>query len=1232
MRHHRIFLYILLFLLFAGTYPACTPEPSKGGLGDSCQVGEDCKEGLRCIGRICRSIPANKPPQAIASFNPSSPQTGEKVFLDASRSRDDDNDALDYIWTLEAPAGSKAKLDTTTQNRTGFVPDIAGTYKVNLEVGDGKARSQLAAPLAIEVKEAPNDAPIADAGPDQKTAPSLKTVLDGRNSKDPDGEASGLTFSWKITKQPDGSNPKLDKADTAQPELTPDKEGEYIVSLVVTDARGLASAPDTLTITAILGFDKEPTLASVSPTEASTESAVDLVLKGTGFVAGARLDFGNRRLETRYVSDTELKIKLDLRGVGAGSYDMSVININNKRSNALQFKVNDIPLPEITSITPDRAGEGQKLEIQIVGKGFIQDSQILFETTPLATTYISPTQIKAPLDLQGIFKGTYKFYVLNPGGRRSASVNFEVLVLGPPPQISLLNPPFATAGTKLPFSVHGTGFEVGVKLFFNGKEIPSVRPRRDEVQADPELDLTNVAAGAYDVWVKNPSGQESNKFKFNVEDTDPAPILDRVIPFNLYIGEENKVNVNGQRFRTGLKFFIDNKEITKISGISPFFFVAELNPKDYNFTPGNYNAHVQSSTGKKSNNFTVTVTYRAPQVTALTPDGWNTKCDTDVVVYGRNFVATSELMFGNTSYTTTSTTNKLTFVSAQELRISVKGSNLVAGSYQVKVINGPGAESAPQEFAVQANSETSTRGIDSIAPSAAPADTIAEIELDYSSGSEGLWRPGAIVEMNGVPQSTTCTRYSSSSTNCSTLSVRLNLNGIAPGKVSLAVVNPCGAKSATATFAVLEPPHPYVSSVSPPYAKVGDKVKIVINGANFGSNHKLLWNGTAIDTNFVSDKQIETKLPVDFTGATPGEIKFVVDNQNAKKTNEIRYSILAASATLTIDAFDPNNFQRGQSYGPIKANGKGFTTSTEMLFENQVVASTFSNALLIEVTKIDANSLATGNYYFQAREGTTTSNLFMIFVKPVPPPIVDYISPTSVVLGSKTSVDIYFSGERMCDIGTGYYCLKDPVIKIIDPKGKDVTSAWQWESYIDDEYADGILSLNGLEAGDYIMTIANPTGEESNPVIFTIKPPPAPTATSVSPPIVYRGVAFQQVNITGTNLLATDIVIFNNNLLNPIPGTTPKTSTFSFTLNLSNIKYAGQYPLYVLRCKDPSCNVTEKSAEVKLNVQNPDCSKPCASGESCDTNVCRPSCTQTSQCSALPDAPANVACTGGFCK
>ncbi len=1231
MRYHRIVLYTFCFLLFAGAYQACAPGATKGEIGDDCQVGEDCKEGLRCIGRICRSIPANKPPQAIASFTPSAPQTGEKIFLDASRSRDDDNDALDYIWTLEAPAGSKAKLDTTTQNRTGFVPDIAGTYKINLEVGDGKARTQLETPLSIEVKEAPNDAPIAEAGPDQKTAPGLKTTLDGRNSKDPDGDIANLTFSWKLTKQPDGSNPALDKADTAQPDFTPDKEGEYILSLVVTDSRGLASAPDTVTVTAILGFDKEPTLASVSPTEASTESAVDMVLKGTGFVAGARLDFGNRRLETRYVSDTELKIKLDLRGVGAGSYDMSVININNKRSNVLQFKVNDIPLPEVTSISPDRAGEGQKIDIQMTGKGFIQDSQILFETTPLATTYISPTQIKATLDLQGIFKGTYKFYVLNPGGRRSASVNFEVLVLGPPPQITLLNPPFATAGTKLPFSVHGSGYEIGVKLLFNGKEIPSTRPRRDEVQADPELDLTTIAAGEYDVWVKNPSGQESNKIKFSVEDTDPAPILDRVIPFNIYIGEENRVNVNGQRFRTGIKFFIDNKEITKISGISPFFFVAELDPKTYNFTPGNYNAYVQSATGKKSNNFTVTVTYRAPQVTRLTPDGWNTKCDTNVTVFGRNFVATSELMFGNTPYTTTSTTNKLTFVSAQELRISVKGSNLVAGTYQVKVINGPGAESAPQDFLVQANAETATRGIDSIAPSAAPADTFADVELDYATGT-GPWRPGAIVEMNGVPQATTCVRLSTTSTDCYTLSARLDLNGVAPGKVNLAVVNPCGVKSTTSTFAVLEPPVPYVTSISPPYAKVGDKVKIVINGENFGSKHKLLWNGTAIDTNFLSDKQIETKLPVDFTGATPGEIKFVVDNQNTKKSNEVRYSVLAAAATLTIDSLDPNNFQRGQSYGPIKANGKGFTSNTEMLLQNQVVVSTFSNALLIEITKVDANNLTSGNYYFQAREGTNTSNLFMFYVKPVPPPIIDSLSPSSVQLGSSNTVAIYFYGERMCDIGTGFECLQDPVIKILDPSGKNVTSAWTWDPYIYDDYADGVLNLNGLGAGDYTITIANPTGEESNPVIFTIKPPPPPTATSVSPPFVYRGVASQQVNITGTNLLSTDIVIFNNNLLNPIPGTTPNTRTITFTLNLSNIKYAGQYPLYVLRCKDPSCNTSEKSAEVKIDIRNPTCANPCASGEACDVDACRPTCTQVSQCTALPDAPANVACTNNFCK
>lgn len=1234
MKQLRIILYAALFVLFASGTIACTATGTdKGDIGDDCQTGDDCKEGLRCVSRLCRSIPENKVPQAIASFTPSAPQTGEKVFIDGSRSRDGDNDALDYIWTLEVPAGSQAKLDNTTQSRTGFLPDIAGTYKVSLEVGDGKARAQLETPLVIEVKEAPNDAPIAEAGPDQKTAPGLKTILDGSQSKDPDGDASGLTYAWKVTKQPDGSSPALDKADTVNPDFTPDKDGEYIIELIVKDARGLESKPDTVTVTAIAGFDKEPTLASISPTEANTESVVDMVLKGTGFVAGARMDLGTRRLETRYVSDTELSVKLDLRGVTANEYEISVININNKRSNTLKFKVNDIPLPGATKIDPERAGEGQKLEVTITGSGFINDSQILFETTPLQTTYVSATELKAQLDLQGVYKGVYSLYVLNPGGRRSSAITIEVVPLGPAPQLGLLNPPFATTGTKLPFSVHGSGFEIGVKLFFDGKVLTSLRPRRDEVQADPELDLTNIAPGEYDVWVQNPTGQESNKIKFVVEDTDPTPILDRINPFNIYMNETNILNVNGQRFRAGVKLFIDNKQITNISNISAFSFVAELDPKDYSFQPGNYDAIVESPTGKQSNKFVVTVTYRSPQVTHITPDGWNTKCNTGITVYGRNFFPTSELMFGNTAYTPTSTTNKLTVVSDQELRINITGSQLSAGSYPIKVVNGPGAQSAPIDFVVQADKESTSRPIDIMSPSSGAADTYVDVELedDYSS-SNALWRPGAVVEMNGVPQPTTCVRLSATSTSCYTITARLNLTNVPPGKVNIVVVNPCGAKSPASSFTVTEAPVPYLTSLSPAYAKVGDKVKLVIKGENFSSKHKLTWNGTTIPTNFVSPQQIESQQLIDLTSATAGEVKIVVDNQNGKKSEEIRYSVLAAGSTLVIDNVDPSNFQRGQSYGPLKVNGTGFTATTDILFQNQALASSYSNAILMEVNTLDATSRAPGHYYFQAREGTTTSNLYLVYVKPVPPPIIDSISPNSVQLGTKSTVSILFYGERMCDIGTGFSCITEPILKIIGPGGKDVTSAWQWDPYIYDDYADGILTLSTLEPGEYKMTIANPTGEESIPVIFTINPPPPPTATSTNPTFAHRGVTNQQVNINGNYFVSTDIVIFNNNVLNPIPAIAKSAQTLSFTLNLSGIKYAGKYPMYVLRCKDSSCSTFEKSAVVQIDIKDPPCSAGCASGEACDGTVCRPSCTNVNQCKALPDAPATVACTANLCQ
>lgn len=90
-----------------------------------------------------------------------------------------------------------------------------------------------------------NQAPIANAGPDQSLELGSRITLQG-GATDPDGDQP-LIYEWELGVPP-GSLSRLDSPFVPQPSFVPDREGVYVATLRVADSLSEA-VPDSATIT-----------------------------------------------------------------------------------------------------------------------------------------------------------------------------------------------------------------------------------------------------------------------------------------------------------------------------------------------------------------------------------------------------------------------------------------------------------------------------------------------------------------------------------------------------------------------------------------------------------------------------------------------------------------------------------------------------------------------------------------------------------------------------------------------------------------------------------------------------------------------------------------------------------------------------------------------------------------------------------------------------------------------
>ena len=176
------------------------------------------------------------------------------------------NANLVYDWQLAAqPSGSHATLNNAGASNPSFVPDVAGTYTVQLSVTDAAGNASAAKqqnvvvatcnqPLGVVISA--NGSAAAASNVVAGSAVSLSAAVADANDPATNTSCSAAvkpySYSWRLLAQPTGSAAALNAPASATPSFTPDVAGggQYQVVLDVTDAAGNRGTSQTVTLTA----------------------------------------------------------------------------------------------------------------------------------------------------------------------------------------------------------------------------------------------------------------------------------------------------------------------------------------------------------------------------------------------------------------------------------------------------------------------------------------------------------------------------------------------------------------------------------------------------------------------------------------------------------------------------------------------------------------------------------------------------------------------------------------------------------------------------------------------------------------------------------------------------------------------------------------------------------------------------------------------------------------------
>lgn len=218
-------------------------------------------------------------------------------------------------------------------------------------------------------------------------------------------------------------------------------------------------------------------------------------------------------------------------------------------THSVNIVYSSVQAPVMGTISPTEAAAGSgPLTLYVYGSGFLANSEVRWNGSPLSTTYVSDTELEATVDASYLnAPGSASVTVATPNAGSSAAAAFTIG--NPVPTIISMTPDYEIAGAPtLSFSVIGTDFAPGCEVVwdYSYTSLPTTYVSSTQLDAVIDASLLRVST-AYPVYVINPGpgGGVSSPGVFVVYFPQVTALTPATIPLQTPSAAPIPITVNG---------------------------------------------------------------------------------------------------------------------------------------------------------------------------------------------------------------------------------------------------------------------------------------------------------------------------------------------------------------------------------------------------------------------------------------------------------------------------------------------------------------------------------------------------------------------------------------------------------------------------------------------------------------------------------------------------------------